>query len=151
MTEQWKKWKHITKIDPDKKITARVVDKIIESKTDAIMVSGTLGISKEKVRSYTTAEDKTPRNTYVPKGCLNCSYTGYRGRTGIFEMLVVNEELKDLIYRDASPDVIRNNYAKWGIENLRQKGIKKVLNGETTFEELDTVVSDTKSFKKEKT
>ena len=106
---------------------------------------------KEKIRSYTTSEDKTPRNTYVPKGCLNCSYTGYRGRTGIFEMLVVSEELRDLIYRDASPDVIRNNYAKWGIENLRQKGIKKVLNGETTLEELDTVVSETKSFTKEKT
>ena len=50
MSEDWRKWKHITKIDPDKKITARVVDKIIESKTDAVMVSGTLGISKDKVK-----------------------------------------------------------------------------------------------------
>ncbi|MEA3306053.1 MAG: GspE/PulE family protein, partial [Candidatus Omnitrophota bacterium] len=99
---------------------------------------------KEEIKNHAVSGDKALRNIYKPKGCLNCNYTGYRGRTGIFETLVINEELRGLIYRDASPGVIRNNYAKWGIESLRQKGIKKVLNGETTFEELDAVVSEAK-------
>lgn len=49
MSEEWRNWKHITKLDPDKKITPAVIDAIIATKTDAIMISGTLGITKEKV------------------------------------------------------------------------------------------------------
>ncbi len=90
MTEEWRKWKHITKIDPDKKITARVVDKIIESQTDAIMVSGTLGISKEKVKKVLNLL----KNYDIPKVLEPAGAHGmvYRGYDWLFVPSVFNTE-----------------------------------------------------------
>ena len=90
MTEQWRKWKHITKIDPDKKITARVVDKIIESQTDAIMVSGTLGISKEKVKKVLALL----KNYDIPKILEPAGAHGmvYRGYDWLFVPSIFNTE-----------------------------------------------------------
>ena len=93
---------------------------------------------KEKVRNRRELDNKIA-NVYEPKGCIKCNYTGFKGRTGIFEILVINKKLVDLIYKDVSANVIRDNCSKWGIENLRQKGIKKVLDGQITLEEVYSV------------
>ena len=49
MVEKWREWKHITKLDPDKKINDKIIEDIIETGTDAIMISGTQNISRENV------------------------------------------------------------------------------------------------------
>ncbi len=73
------------------------------------------------------------------KGCRECSYTGYRGRAGIFEALVVDEEMEELILSSPSTSKIRNKAIEKGMLTMRQDGMIKVLNGETTIEEVDRV------------
>jgi type II secretory ATPase GspE/PulE/Tfp pilus assembly ATPase PilB-like protein len=77
---------------------------------------------------------------YRGKGCKNCKQSGYRGRTGIFELLLVNEEIKKLISERASTQVIREVAKKTaGMVSLRVDGLRKVLKGITTLDEVDRV------------
>ena len=70
------------------------------------------------------------------KGCKTCNNTGYIGRTGIYEILVVNEEIKKLILQKVSSDVIKEKALKMGMKTLRQDGWNKVMLGITTPEEV---------------
>lgn len=77
---------------------------------------------------------------YRGKGCKNCKQSGYQGRTGIFELLLVNEEIKRLISEKASTQVIREVAKKTvGMVPLRSNGLRKVLRGITTLDEVDRV------------
>jgi type IV pilus assembly protein PilB len=77
---------------------------------------------------------------YRGKGCKNCKQTGYLGRTGIFELLSINEKVKQLISEKASTQVIRETAKKTlGMISLREDGLRKVLKGITTLEEVDRV------------
>ena len=83
---------------------------------------------------------KEPLTFYRGKGCKNCKQSGYRGRTGIYELLLVNEETKKLISERASTQVIREVARKTvGMVPLRGDGLRKVLKGITTIEEVDRV------------
>jgi type IV pilus assembly protein PilB len=83
---------------------------------------------------------KGPLTLYRGKGCKNCKQSGYRGRTGIFELLLVNEEIKRLISEKASTQVIREVAKKTvGMVPLRSDGLRKVLKGITTLDEVDRV------------
>ncbi|MGM0439253.1 MAG: GspE/PulE family protein [Patescibacteria group bacterium] len=77
---------------------------------------------------------------YKAKGCKNCNFTGYSGRLGIFEALVVNEELEELIFSNPSTSEIRKKAIENGMVTLKQDGIIKLLKGETTPDEIDRVV-----------
>ena len=98
----------------------------------------------------TVLEERGVKNVYKAKGCPKCNYTGYRGRTALFEILFADKELRELIFSDTAPDVIRENYAKWGMRDLREQGVRRVEAGETTLEELNAVVPATKFFTKRK-
>jgi len=83
---------------------------------------------------------KGPLTLYRGKGCKNCKHSGYWGRSGIFELLLVNEEIKKLISEKASTQVIRNVAKKTaGMVSLRVDGLRKVLKGITTLDEVDRV------------
>jgi type IV pilus assembly protein PilB len=74
-------------------------------------------------------------------GCERCSGTGYRGRIGIYEMMVVTDEIKELVLRRASSDEIGRVAEAPGMVRLREAGLRKVAEGITTVEEvLRTVV-----------
>jgi len=70
---------------------------------------------------------------YRPKGCSNCGNTGYRGRTGLFELLTASDEQKLLIQARAKMADIRAQAIKDGMITLMQDGIRKVFLGETDF------------------
>ncbi|MFH1283229.1 MAG: type IV-A pilus assembly ATPase PilB [bacterium] len=70
------------------------------------------------------------------RGCENCSNTGYRGRLSNFEVMDVNDEIKELILERASTTVIKQAARKAGMITLREAALRKVLNGITTVEEM---------------
>ena len=86
------------------------------------------------------SKSKEPLTFYRGKGCKNCKQSGYRGRTGIFELLSINEKIKQLISEKASTQVIRDTAKKTlGMISLREDGLRKVLKGVTTLDEIDRV------------
>lgn len=85
---------------------------------------------------------KLKENQLLPrgKGCQNCKSTGYRGRIGLFELLVVNDRIRDLIIARASASAIRQKARQeYNMKSLREDGFDKVLQGITTLEEVNQV------------
>lgn len=78
---------------------------------------------------------------YKGIGCSACSYTGYRGRTGIFEVLPISEDLRSLINKKAYASEIRNAALSEGLVTLRENAISKLVDGTTTAEEVLREVS----------
>jgi len=77
---------------------------------------------------------------YRPVGCDLCNGTGYRGRTGIYEILEMKETLRRLVTSDASEAMIRVAAIEGGMVPIGQDGLSKALSGETTIEELRRVI-----------
>ena len=77
---------------------------------------------------------------YRAKGCPHCLHTGYRGRIGIFEILVLTDALRSLILKTYDSNLIKTEALRHNLVTLRQDGIQKVLNGITTIEEVLRVV-----------
>jgi len=75
----------------------------------------------------------------APEGCKYCNFTGYKGRTGILEVFLINEEMEKFIINDPSISSIKNKAIEKGMVTMRQDGIIKVLKKETTLEEVDRV------------
>jgi type IV pilus assembly protein PilB len=73
---------------------------------------------------------------YKGRGCAKCKGTGYLGRTGLFEILEVNQRIKDLVLQEALPETIHKMAIEQGMATLRQTAVRKVLKGVTTFEEV---------------
>jgi len=73
---------------------------------------------------------------YRGKGCIKCRTTGYRGRTGIFEVLPYTESLKKLTTTDTDVEKLRGRAREEGMFTLRESAIKKMMEGTTTFEEV---------------
>lgn len=73
---------------------------------------------------------------YKGQGCAHCKNTGYRGRCGIYEIMVMDEEIRTLCLQRASTDLIKKAALKNGMRTLRQDGYLKVLRGITSIEEV---------------
>jgi len=76
---------------------------------------------------------------YKAKGCKECHFTGYKGRSGIFEALIVDEEIENLIFSNPSTAEIRKKAIEKGMITLKQSGLIKIIKGTTTIEEVDRV------------
>jgi len=81
-------------------------------------------------------EDVKDATFYRAKGCDDCGETGYRGRKGIYELLVITDRIRELIFQKESSNVIREKARLEGMKTLREDGTKKILLGITTIEEI---------------
>jgi type II secretory ATPase GspE/PulE/Tfp pilus assembly ATPase PilB-like protein len=79
---------------------------------------------------------KPNTNFYYGKGCNACKGIGFKGRKGIFELLVMNEELKGLVTAKASASAVKKAAEKGGMQNMRDNGLEKALAGVTTLDEI---------------
>jgi type IV pilus assembly protein PilB len=70
------------------------------------------------------------------KGCTDCHYTGYRGRTGIYEIMTVSERIRQLIMDNVPTSRIRDAALEEGMTTLRESGLLAIFDGITTIEEV---------------
>ncbi len=91
------------------------------------MTLQTLGVRPDRLSKYTF---------YRAKGCDKCFQTGYRGRIGIYEIMLMDNKIKTLIQRTVDSFQIKQEALKLGMNTLRRDGIEKVLRGITTIEEV---------------
>jgi len=78
---------------------------------------------------------------YHAAGCQKCGFTGYKGRIGVYEILLLDEELKDLVGSGASIYQIRKNARKKGFQNLYEDALKHIAEGLTDYKEVLRVIS----------
>jgi len=78
---------------------------------------------------------------YDAVGCTRCFGTGYLGRVGLYEVLTLDEELGEMIERNVPVRELREAARAKGVESVRQNGVRKVLDGETSLSELARVVA----------
>jgi type IV pilus assembly protein PilB len=81
---------------------------------------------------------------YYGKGCPRCNNSGYKGRIGIYEFLIMSDEIRDAIAAEASGDDLRDIARQQGMTTLREAGLKLIFDGLTTIDEIvrETVVED---------
>ena len=84
---------------------------------------------------FTPEQAKTTK-LYHGKGCSLCNKTGYKGRTGLYEVMEINDELRELILVGASAMELRKKAIELGMITLRSSGLAKVAEGVTTLEEV---------------
>ncbi len=81
-------------------------------------------------------EDVGGKVFYYGKGCSKCNGTGYRGRVGLFEIMLFNDEIRDLIMNQGSTAVLREAGVKNGMRLLRENGLAAIYDGITTIDEI---------------
>jgi type IV pilus assembly protein PilB len=94
-----------------------------------------LNLTKEQVKG---------KKFYYGRGCDRCNNTGHKGRMGLYELLLVDDDIRDLITRSTSVDEMRNACIRKGMTTLRDSGLQAIFDGKTTIEEVvrETIVDD---------
>jgi type IV pilus assembly protein PilB len=86
-----------------------------------------VGFSKEEAKTV---------KIYKGKGCAKCTNTGYKGRVGLYEVMEITDDIRELILIGASALELRKRAIEQGMFTLRQSGLIKIKNGVTTIEEV---------------
>lgn len=80
--------------------------------------------------------DVRGKRFYYGPGCDSCNNTGYKGRLGIFELLIMDDEIREIIMGQGSTQAIRGAAIRKGMRPLRESGLLTVYDGDTTIEEV---------------
>jgi len=121
---------------------------LVASSTRAIMAQRLVRKICEKCKDEHTPSDAELRllgpaaqqlsaaRLFKGRGCADCSFTGYRGRLGIFEIFLVNDEVRHMIFERVTAAELRTKARELGMRTLREDGLRKVVAGMTTLEEV---------------
>jgi len=90
------------------------------------------------------AENIQGKKFFYGRGCDRCNNSGYKGRCGIYELVVMNDELRDMVTAGSSTDQMREACRKNGMVSLREAGLRAIFNGHTTIDEIvrETTIDD---------
>lgn len=133
--------------------------RLIDMKVEPFLISSTIiGVMAQRLirvicdrckEKYSPPEDvlkdiglKEKAPLYRGTGCAKCNYTGFSGRTGIFELLVIDDEIRRMVVERASADEIRRYATQKGMHTLLQDGIDKIKKGITAPEEVLRVMQE---------
>ena len=126
---------------------------LIASAIEAILAQRLLRCICPKCKhEYTPAEEclreagvsekeRKEKKFYKGRGCEHCNYSGYKGRSGIFELLILDEDIRSLILDKVPIAQLREQAVKNGMRTLREDGLRKVFSGRTTLDELIAITS----------
>jgi general secretion pathway protein E len=87
-------------------------------------------------------DDASGGGEYHPVGCPTCGHTGYQGRTGIYELMRIDDRLRDLVHDQSGEPVLREAARAAGMKNLREDGERWITTGVTSREEVFRVTRD---------
>ena len=99
-------------------------------------------LTPQEIQALFKSDGKTAVHAWHPKGCRECNFTGYFGQIAIQELFVIDDETRELIGRNATMMDIRKAAFCKGYATMCYDGIKKVLRGLTTFQEVDGVAME---------
>ena len=92
--------------------------------------------AEHELRELGIGTDKTGGGFYLGGGCSKCFNTGYKGRTGIYELMIVDEEIREMIHLRQTAGTIKQKAIEKGLQTLRMDGARKVIAGVTTIAEV---------------
>jgi type IV pilus assembly protein PilB len=139
---------------------AGAITRLIDMGVEPFLVSSVLGVSlsqrlvrkvcpgcqtthepSEEVLNYWQIKNDNGRNFVQGKGCFHCMYTGYKGRTGVYEVMVIDSKIQDMIMSKTPAHEITRTAIRSGLLTpLRDNAVQKVIQGITTFEEAASAV-----------
>ena len=109
------------------RLVRRICTKCREETETPFEMLEELGVNKD---------DATKYKFFHGRGCDACNNTGYKGRIGLFELMIMNDELRDMIMENATTDDLRRKAQSYGMITLRDYGREFVFQGFTTAEEV---------------
>ncbi|MDP8260240.1 MAG: ATPase, T2SS/T4P/T4SS family [Candidatus Gygaella obscura] len=118
----------------------RLVDMGVEPYLVASSITGIL--AQRLVRVLCKKCRRKTAQGYEPEGCSECNNTGYKGRTGIFELMLMDEQIKDLILNKAAVNQLKAKAQSLGMQTLYEDGFLKVKNGITSLSEVMRVTQE---------
>jgi type IV pilus assembly protein PilB len=98
-------------------------------------------LTSEALKAANFPEAAFDIEAYEPVGCARCSNTGYKGRVGIYEVMSLSDEIREMTIERISADVIRHKAVEQGMRLLRDDGLDKVRLGITSIAEVARVAS----------
>lgn len=121
------------------------VTRLLDMGVESFLVSSALvGVLAQRLVRVLCPHCKQPLddNSFSGAGCEECRFTGYKGRTSISELMIINDDIRGLILERTGADVIRKKALSFGMQTLRECGMQKVKDGITTTDEVLRVTQE---------